>query len=80
MAKKKLKDGWFDHRTDLPQWLSIGIGQVIVEWAVLERELEEVVRLLMDADIAVGRIVTKLDAGPRLSRQERHGRRTGQLR
>jgi hypothetical protein len=50
---------WFDPRTDLPQWLLSGIGQVIVEWAWLERELEEVIRILMDADIRLARIINK---------------------
>ena len=54
---KQLPWSWFDHRTDLPRWLTSGIGQIVVEWAVLERELEELIRLLMDVDIRSGRIV-----------------------
>jgi hypothetical protein len=53
---KQLPWSWHDHRTDLPRWLTSGIGQIIVEWAVLERELEELIRLLMDVDIRSGRI------------------------
>jgi hypothetical protein len=48
---------WFDHRTDLPIWLRSGIGQVIAEWAVVERELEEIIQLLLDVEIALSRIV-----------------------
>jgi len=32
---KKLKTFWFDHRTDLPHWISAGIGQAVAEWSVL---------------------------------------------
>jgi hypothetical protein len=38
---QKLKPAWHDYRTDIPQWVASGIGQVAAEWAVLERELEE---------------------------------------
>jgi len=48
----------FDHRTDLPKWILSGIGQIVAEWAVLERELAELVRMLMDVDIQIGRIAT----------------------
>jgi len=54
---KKLKTVWFDHRTDLPQWISVGIGQAVAEWAVLERELEEVIRILLDDEIEQVRIL-----------------------
>jgi hypothetical protein len=54
---QKLKPGWHDYRTDIPQWISSGIGKVAAEWAVLERELEELIRLLMDIDIQHGRII-----------------------
>jgi hypothetical protein len=53
----KLNLGWFDHRTDVPSWVASGIGQINVEWSVLERELEELIRLLMDIDIQPGRII-----------------------
>jgi hypothetical protein len=56
---KKLPWKWFDHRTDLPQWLLSGVGQIVVEWAFLERELEEFIRLLMDGSIRLGRIMSK---------------------
>jgi hypothetical protein len=56
---KKLPWSWFDHRTDLPQWLLAGIGQIVVEWSVLERELEELIRLSMDVDIRIGRVTAK---------------------
>ena len=36
-----------------------GIGQIVVEWALLERELEEIIRLLMDGPIRLGRITGK---------------------
>jgi hypothetical protein len=64
---KKLPWSWFEHRTDLPRWLTSGIGQIVVEWAVLERELEELIRLLMDVDIRSGRIVcNRMNAGRRI--------------
>lgn len=53
----KLNPAWHDHRTDIPQWVLSGIGQVAAEWAVLERELEELIRLLMDVEIQHGRII-----------------------
>ncbi len=53
---KQLQWTWHDYRTDLPQWLTSRIGQIIIEWSVLERELEELIRLLMDVDIRIGRI------------------------
>jgi hypothetical protein len=31
---KELKWVWFDHRTDLPTWITSRIGQIIVEWSV----------------------------------------------
>jgi len=55
----KLPWTWHDYRTDLPQWLTFRIGQIIIEWSVLERELEELVRLLMDTDIRSGRITCR---------------------
>lgn len=55
---KQLAWSWFDHRTDLPQWITSRIGQIAVEWSVLERELEQFVHLLTDADIGHARIVT----------------------
>jgi len=54
---QKLKPAWFDHRTDVPQWIAAGIGQVVVEWSVLERETEELIRTLTDDDIQQARIV-----------------------
>ena len=55
---KKIQWFWFDHRTDVPRWLAAGIGQIAIEWSVLERELEELIRLLMDVEINVGRMST----------------------
>ena len=46
---KKLKTFWFDHRADLPHWISAGIGQAVAEWSVLERELE-IIRVLIDGE------------------------------
>src|SRR5579863_1727359 len=54
---KKLPWEWFDHRTDLPPWLRAGIGEIVVEWSVLERELEETIQLLLDVEIALSRII-----------------------
>jgi hypothetical protein len=54
----KLSLAWFDHRTDIPNWIASGIGRVAAEWSVLERDLEELIRLLMDADIQMVRVAT----------------------
>jgi hypothetical protein len=48
--------GWFDHRTDLPQWITSRIAQIVVEWSVLERELEELIQMLVNTDIGFSRI------------------------
>ena len=59
MPTKRLSgEAWFDHRTDIPQWAKNGVAQIIIEWSVLERELEELIRLLMDTDIQHVRILT----------------------
>lgn len=55
---KQLKWVWFDHRTDLPQWITMRIGRIMVEWSVLERELEEIIQMLTNTDIGIARIVT----------------------
>jgi hypothetical protein len=55
---KHLKLDWFDHRTDLPKWLTSRIGQIVVEWSVLERELEELIQMLTNTDIGFSRIMT----------------------
>jgi hypothetical protein len=60
---KKLSWTWFDHSTDLPEWLTSGIGQIMVEWSVLERELEQIIHLLVDVDIGIARIVTHRMSG-----------------
>jgi len=54
---RKLQPAWFDHRTDIPQWICSGIAYVVAEWAVLERELEELIRILMDGKIQQVRIL-----------------------
>src|SRR4029079_2663499 len=54
---KRLKAFWFDHRTDLPQWLATGVAQTISEWAVLERELEGVIRILINGEVEQTRIM-----------------------
>lgn len=59
---------WFDHRTDLPQWLSSGIAQTVVEWAVLEKELEIIIRILTDGEVEHTRILLfKTNARTRIS-------------
>jgi hypothetical protein len=55
---KRLNTFWFDHRTDLPQWVAIGIAQNVAEWSALERELEEIIRILVDGQIEHVRIMT----------------------
>jgi hypothetical protein len=55
---KKLETYWFDHRTDLPPWISSGIGQTAAEWSVLERELEEIIRILTNGETQQTRILT----------------------
>ena len=54
----KLQPAWHDHTTDVPKWITIGIGQVAMEWATVERELEELIRLLLDGDVQLVRILT----------------------
>lgn len=54
---RKLQPAWFDHRTDIPQWICSGIAYAVAEWAVLERELEELIRILMDGEIQQVRIL-----------------------
>lgn len=54
----KLPWTWFDYRADPPKWLLEGIGRIAVEWTILERELEELVRVAADVSIQTGRIVT----------------------
>jgi hypothetical protein len=67
MAIKKLKWKWFDHRTDVPQWIASGIGRVAIEWSVLEREMEELIQLLFDSHIQTTRIlVNKMNVRTRL--------------
>lgn len=65
---KQLKWKWFDHRTDLPRGLAARIGQIVVEWSVLERELEELIQMLMNTDIGMARIATnRMNARTRIS-------------
>ena len=65
---KQIKTVWFDHRTDLPTWITSRIGQIVVEWSVLERELEELIQMLVNTDIGFTRImVNRLNAGNRIS-------------
>src|SRR5215813_4947900 len=54
---RKLQPAWFDHRTDIPQWICSGIAYAVAEWAVLQRELEELIRILMDGEIQQVRIL-----------------------
>jgi hypothetical protein len=54
---KQLPWVWFDHRTDLPRWITSRIGQIVVEWSVLERELEELIQMLLNTDIGFSRII-----------------------
>jgi hypothetical protein len=64
---KQLAWSWFDHRTDVPHWVASGIGRVVIEWSVLERELEELIQLLLDTDIQPARILTnKMNARTRV--------------
>jgi hypothetical protein len=53
----KPKTFWFDHRTDLPAWLSIGIGQIVAEWAFVEKELEGLILVLTNGDFQQNRIL-----------------------
>ncbi|MFZ2078275.1 MAG: hypothetical protein WAV38_16795 [Xanthobacteraceae bacterium] len=55
---KQLPWVWFDHRTDLPRWLTSRVGQIVIEWSVLERELEELIQMLLNTDIGFSRIMT----------------------
>ena len=42
----------------MPHWLTSRIGQIVVEWSVLERELEELIQMLLNTDIGFSRIMT----------------------
>jgi hypothetical protein len=65
---KQLTWVWFDHRTDLPKWITSRLGQIVVEWAVLERELEELIQMLLNTDIGFARITSnQLNARTRIS-------------
>jgi hypothetical protein len=65
---KELPVNWFDHRTDLPQWIASRIAQIVVEWSVLERELEELIQMLMNTDIGFSRIMTnRMNARTRIA-------------
>jgi hypothetical protein len=65
---KEIQTIWFDHRTDLPKWITSRIGQIVVEWSVLERELEELIQMLVNTDIGFTRImVNRLNARNRIS-------------
>jgi hypothetical protein len=65
---KEIKTVWFDHRTDLPTWITSRIGQIVVEWSVLEREIEELIQMLVNTDIGFTRImVNRLNARNRIS-------------
>jgi hypothetical protein len=65
---KELPVSWFDHRTDLPQWITSRIAQIVVEWSVLERELEELIQMLMNTDIGFSRIMTnRMNARTRIA-------------
>jgi hypothetical protein len=65
---KELSLSWFDHRTDLPQWITSRIAQIVIEWSVLERELEELIQMLMNTDIGFSRIMTnRMNARTRIA-------------
>ncbi len=65
---KQLPWSWFDHRTDVPQWLASWIGRSAIEWSVLERELEQLIQLLLDIDIQSARIlVNRMNARTRVN-------------
>jgi len=65
---KELSLGWFDHRTDLPQWITSRIAQIVTEWSVLERELEELIQMLINTDIGFSRIITnRMNARTRIA-------------
>src|SRR5215472_4043783 len=49
---------WLDPRSDMPAWLYSGIGHVAAEWSCLEWELEETIRVLLEADVKRARIMT----------------------
>jgi hypothetical protein len=34
------------------------VGQIVIEWSVLERELEELIQMLVNTDIGFSRIMT----------------------
>jgi len=54
----KVKWLWIDYRVDVPSWIATEVGRIVVEWSRLEAHFEEVVRLLIPADMHIGRAVT----------------------
>jgi len=65
---KEVSLSWFDHQTDLPQWITSRIAQIVVEWSVLERELEELIQMLINTDIGFSRIITnRMNARTRIA-------------
>jgi hypothetical protein len=61
MAKRpidQIETIWVEYRTDIPNWLALEIGRIAVEWSRLEAHFEEVIRLLMPAEMYIGRIAT----------------------
>lgn len=49
---------WVEHRTDLPDWLALGVGRIAIEFSDLEWQLEETIRVLLTTGIKFGRIMT----------------------
>jgi len=60
---------WIETRTDLPDWIAIGIGRIAIEFSEIEWQLEETIRVLMDTSVKFGRIIT--DGMPFRSRLEK---------
>jgi hypothetical protein len=48
---------WVRTRVDVPQWITAGIGRIVVEFSDLEAQFEETMRMLLETDVKRARIV-----------------------
>jgi hypothetical protein len=49
---------WINKRSDIPNWIAVGIGRIAAEWSYIEWQFEEIIRLLLQVDITRGRLIT----------------------
>ena len=48
---------WVTHRTDIPSWLAVGTGRIVAEYADLEWQFEDAIRILLETGVKSARIV-----------------------